>query len=215
MLKLYTWKTPNGYKVPVMLEELVEMGSPLEYTIHPINISKGEQMTPEYLAINPNNKIPALVDEDAEGGTLTIFESGAILLYLAEKTGKLMPQDVRGKYSVMEWLMFQMAGVGPMFGQFSHFMKYAPEKIDSAIKRYTDEVKRILKVMDGQLGKNEYLAGEYSIADIATWPWVKAINTVNPALLPEFPNVEQWYKTIEARPGVTRGYEKVSEAIVS
>jgi GST-like protein len=211
MLKLYTWKTPNGYKVPIMLEELG-----LEYEIHPINISKGEQMTPEFLAMNPNNKIPVLVDEDAEGGPLTIFESGAILLYLAEKakSEKLMPQDLHHKYQVLEWLMFQMASVGPMFGQFAHFSKFAPEKIEYAIKRYTDEAKRIMGVMNTELANGYYLAGEFSIADIATYPWVKAVTSTDETFLSAYPNLERWYKAIDEMPAVKKAYEKVDAVAV-
>jgi GST-like protein len=209
MLQLYTWKTPNGYKVPIMLEELG-----LEYEIHPVNISKGEQMTPEFLAMNPNNKIPVLVDEDATGGPLTLFESGAILEYLAEKSGKLMPKDLQGKYQTLEWLMFQMASVGPMFGQLAHFTRFAPEKIEYATKRYTDEAKRIMGVMDGQLGRGEYLAGEYSIADIATYPWVRAIHALAPDVLQGIPNVDRWYMAIDARAAVKTAYEKVDKVAV-
>jgi GST-like protein len=207
MMKLYTWKTPNGYKTPIMLEE-----TGLEYDIVPINISKGEQMTPEFLAINPNNKIPVLVDDAAEGGTLTVFESGAILEYLAEKTGQLMPKDMQGKYHVIEWLMFQMASVGPMFGQLAHFMRFAPEKIEYPIKRYTDESKRILGVMNGQLGRSPYLAGDYSIADITTYPWIRAAMMMNADMFTEFPNVSRWYHEIDARPAVKKAYEKVDAA---
>lgn len=207
MLKLYTWKTPNGYKVPIMLEE-----TGLGYEIIAVNIAKGEQMKPEYLAINPNNKIPVLVDDAAEGGALTIFESGAILEYLAEKTGKLMPHDMHGRYKVTEWLMFQMASVGPMFGQLSHFAKFAPEKIEYAIKRYTDEVNRLFGVMDGQLGKTDFLAGDYSIADIATFPWVKSANRIDESFISNHPNVERWFKAIDARPAVQKAYEKVDAA---
>ena len=211
MLKLYTWKTPNGYKVPIMLEELG-----LEYEIHPVNIAKGEQNAPEFLAMNPNNKIPVLVDEDAEGGPITIFESGAILIYLAEKakSEKLMPQDLHSKYKILEWLMFQMASEGPMFGQLAHFVKFAPEKIEYAIKRYTDESKRILGVMDGQLGREEYLAGAYSIADIAAYPWVRTIHALAPVVLQGIPNVDRWYMAIDAREAVKKAYEKVDAAAV-
>ena len=211
MLKLYTWKTPNGYKVPIMLEELG-----LEYELHPVNISKGEQMTPEFLAMNPNNKIPVLVDEDAEGGPLTVFESGAILIYLAEKakSEKLMPQNLHNKYQMLEWLFFQMASQGPMFGQLAHFSKFAPEKIEYAIKRYTDESKRILGVMDGQLGREEYLAGAYSIADIAAYPWVRAIHGLAPDVLQGIPNVDRWYMAIDAREAVKKAYEKVDAVAV-
>jgi GST-like protein len=204
MLKLYVWKTPNGYKVPILLEELG-----LEYELHPINIGKGEQKTPEYLAMNPNGKIPTLVDEDAENGALTIFESGAILEYLAEKHGKLLPKDVHGKYAVMEWVMFQMGGVGPMFGQLSHFAKHAPEKVPYAITRYTDEAKRLLGVLEMQLGKGDYLAGEYSIADITTWTWVRAGKSLEVISFDEFPNVNRWLDAVGERAAVKTALEKV------
>jgi GST-like protein len=203
MLKLYAWNTPNGYKVPIALEELH-----LPYELIPVNISKGEQMSPEFLALNPNNKIPVLVDEDAEGGPLTIFESGAILEYLAEKTGALSPQDAHGKYRVREWLMFQMASVGPMFGQFFHFSRFAPEKIPYAIDRYTTEVQRLLNVMNTRLEEAEYLAGEYSIADIATWPWIRGVARTEAIPFDEFPNVQRWHAAIESRPAVQAALEK-------
>ena len=207
MLKLYTWKTPNGYKVPILLEELG-----LEYEIHPINISKGEQKTPEFLAINPNGKIPALVDEEAEGGALTIFESGAILEYLAEKHDAFMPTDLRGKYLVQEWLMFQMAAIGPMFGQLAHFTRFAPEKIEYAITRYTDEAKRLAGVLNTRLSAAPFLAGEYSIADIATWPWVRALKGMEVIDFSEYPNVTKWFDEVEARDAVTAAIQKVDAA---
>jgi GSH-dependent disulfide-bond oxidoreductase len=209
MLKVYVWKTPNGYKVPILLEELG-----LEYELMPINISKGEQKTPEYLALNPNNKIPTLVDEDAEGGSLTIFESGAILEYLGEKAGKFFPQDTHEKYAVSEWLMFQMGGVGPMFGQLAHFVKFAPEKIPYAVTRYTDEAKRLLNVLDTQLGKGDYLAGAYSIADITNWTWVRALKMLDVIPLTDYQNVSRWLDAIESRPAVKTALEKVDAACV-
>ncbi len=207
MLQLYTWKTPNGQKVPILLEELG-----IEYEIHPINISSGEQKTPEYLAINPNNKIPALVVPDADGGPLTIFESGAILMYLAETSGKFMPSDLRGKYQVIEWLMFQMAGVGPMFGQLNHFIKYAPERVEYAITRYSDETNRLLKVMNTRLGEVPYLAGDYSIADISTWPWVKTISALEEVSMEQYPNVQRWFAEIGERPAVVTALQRIKEA---
>jgi GST-like protein len=207
MLKLYVWKTPNGFKAPIMLEECG-----MDYEIIPINISKGEQKTPEYLAINPNGKIPALVDEDAEGGPVKLFESGAILLYLAEKSKKFIPQDMQGKYSVVEWLMFQMAGVGPMFGQYAHFTRFAPEKVPYAISRYHDESVRLLGVLDTRLGEADYLAGEYSIADISTYPWVKAIIGMENSPVEGCKNVERWLEAIESRPAVKTAYEKIEAA---
>jgi GST-like protein len=207
MLKLYTWATPNGYKVPIMLEELG-----LPYEVHMVNITKGEQMEAEFLAMNPNHKIPVLVDEDAEGGPITIFESGAILLYLAEKTGKFVPSDIQGKYTAIEWLMFQMASVGPMFGQASHFIKFAPEKIEYAVKRYSDEVVRLAKVLDGRLSDVDYLAGDYSVADMATWPWVRAAVTLEVLDLPVYANLKRWFDTMDERPAVKTAIEKIDAA---
>jgi GST-like protein len=209
MLTLYTWKTPNGYKLPILLEELG-----LEYTLVPVNIGKGEQRTPEFLKINPNGKIPALVDNDAEGGSLSIFESGAILEYIAEKNGKFFPKDVHGKYTVLEWLMFQVGGVGPMLGQLGHFVRFAPEKVPYAITRYTDEVKRLLGVLDARLGEADYLAGEYSIADIATWPWVRMIKGMDGFSMADYPNLSRWIDAIAARPAVMKALEKVNAACV-
>ncbi|MDB5238532.1 MAG: Glutathione S-transferase [Candidatus Kaiserbacteria bacterium] len=207
MLKLYTWKTPNGYKVPIMLEELA-----LPYEVIPVNISKDQQKTPEFLAMNPNHKIPVLVDEDAEGGALTIFESGAILIYLAEKYGKYLPTDTAARSTTIEWLMFQMASVGPMFGQANHFIKYAPERIEYPTKRYSDESNRLMGVMNTRLSAVEYLAGEYSIADIATWPWIKAGISTGFIKLEEYPSVEKWYKAIGSRPATLRALENVDKA---
>jgi GST-like protein len=201
-MKLYTWKTPNGYKIPIMLEELG-----LPYEIVPVNIAKGEQMKPEFLAMNPNHKIPVLVD-----GDLTIFESGAILIYLVEKSGKFQPKDLKEKYAIMEWLMFQMASVGPMFGQANHFTKYAPEKIDYAIKRYLDEVKRLMGVLETRLSQAPYLGGEYGIADISTWPWIRAAQNNGNMDLTQFPHVKKWYDAIEQREAVKRALEKVDAA---
>jgi GST-like protein len=210
MLKLYTWKTPNGYKVPMMLEELK-----LPYEIIPVNISKDEQKTPAFLAMNPNHKIPVLVDDEAEGGPLTIFESGAILIYLAEKSGKLLAKDTASKFTTIEWLMFQMASVGPMFGQANHFIKYAPERIEYATKRYVDEANRLMGVMNTRLSTAEYLAGEYSIADIATWPWIRAGITNGFIKLEEYPKVQMWYASIESRPATVRALENVDKATTS
>jgi GSH-dependent disulfide-bond oxidoreductase len=207
MLKLYLWNTPNGYKVPIMLEELG-----LPYEIHPIDISKGAQKTPDFLAMNPNHKIPVLVDEAAAGGPITIFESGAILLYLAELHGKFLSTDTHKKYSEIEWLMFQMASIGPMFGQASHFIKYAPERIEYAVKRYSDEARRLIGVMETRLATVPYLGGDYSIADMATWPWIRSGNTLGITHLDEFPSVSRWFKAIEARPAVTLALKKTDEA---
>jgi GST-like protein len=201
MIQLYTWKTPNGRKVSVMLEEIG-----LPYEVHPIDLSKGDQFKPEYLAINPNNKIPAIIDTDGPGGKpLKLFESGAILMYLAEKTGKFWPLDMRQRYDVMQWLMFQMGGVGPMFGQANYFFR-ASEKVPYAIDRYHKEARRLYGVLDKQLKQQEYLAGEYSIADIATYPWVGR-HEMHQVKLEDFPDVKRWFDTISARPAVNRGME--------
>jgi GST-like protein len=200
MIELYTWGTPNGRKVSVMLEECG-----LAYNLHRIDIGKGDQFTPEFLAINPNGKIPAIVDTDGpDGAPLPLFESGAILVYLAGKTGRLLPKSVRGKYKALEWLMFQMGGVGPMFGQVHHFLRAAKVEVPYAIERYTKEKDRLYGVLDRRLGEAEYLAGEYSIADIATFPWV-ARHEWHKTDLATFPNVKRWYETIAARAAVQRG----------
>jgi GSH-dependent disulfide-bond oxidoreductase len=199
MIQLYTWATPNGKKVSVMLEEVE-----LPYELHPINIAKGDQLKPEYLAINPNNKIPAIIDTDGPGGKpLKLFESGAILMYLAEKTGKFLPQDMAKRYEVIQWLMFQMGGVGPMFGQANYFYRLE-EKVPFAIERYYKEAIRLYKVLEQTLGQRDYLAGDYSIADIATYPWVGRHDGHN-VKLEEFPNVKRWFETISQRPAVKRG----------
>lgn len=199
MIQLYTWATPNGKKVSVMLEEVE-----LPYEVHPINIAKGDQLKPEYLAINPNNKIPAIIDTDGPGGKpLKLFESGAILMYLAEKTGKFLPQEMTKRYEVIQWLMFQMGGVGPMFGQANYFFRLE-EKVPFAIDRYYKEAIRLYKVLEQTLGQRSYLAGDYSIADIATYPWVGRHDGHN-VKLEEFPNVKRWFETISQRPAVKRG----------
>ncbi|MEM9219045.1 MAG: glutathione S-transferase N-terminal domain-containing protein [Cyanobacteria bacterium P01_F01_bin.150] len=198
MIDLYTFTTPNGRKPAILLEELG-----LAYAIHEIHIGKGDQFSPEYVAINPNSKIPAIIDREAD---LKVFESGAILIYLAEKTGKLLPTETAARASVMEWLMFQMASVGPMFGQLGHFKNSAPEKMPYAIERYQKETIRLLGVLEGQLANHGYVAGDYSIADIATYPWVVAATT--PYLdisLAEFANVQRWVETLETRPAVKTG----------
>ena len=201
MIQLYTWDTPNGKKVSIMLEEVG-----LPYEVRPVNLGQGEQMKPEYLAINPNNKIPAIIDTDGPGGKpFTLFESGAILMYLAEKSGKLLPQDMRKRYEVIQWLMFQMGGVGPMFGQANYFFRLQ-EKVPYAIERFRKEALRLYNVLDKELGQREFLAGEYSIADIATYPWVWR-HEVHQVKLEEFPNVKRWFDAIAARPAVQRGME--------
>ena len=198
MIDFYTYTTPNGRKPAILLEELE-----LPYTIHKVDIGKGEQFSPEFVAINPNSKIPAIVDRDTD---LAVFESGAILIYLAEKTGKLLPTDVANRARTIEWLMFQMGGVGPMFGQLGHFRNAAPESIPYAISRYETETLRLLGVLDRQLANHTYLAGDYSIADIATYPWVAATTTPYMGLsLEAFPNVQRWVETLQARPAVQTG----------
>jgi len=200
MIDLYYWPTPNGHKITIYLEE-----TGLEYRIVPVNIRKGEQFTSDFLKISPNNRMPAIVDTDGPGGKpISIFESGAILLYLGEKTGKLLPAETRAKYDVIQWLMFQMAGVGPMFGQRGHFLRAAPEKIPYAIERYTNESRRLLNVIDKQLKERPYLAGEYSIADIATFPWVVGTRR-EPEQLESRPSFKRWLDAISERPAVKRG----------
>jgi GST-like protein len=199
MIQLYTWGTPNGKKVSIMLEEVE-----LPYEVHPIDIAKGDQLKPEYLAINPNNKIPSIIDTEGPGGKpLKLFESGAILMYLAEKTGKFLPQEMDKRYEVIQWLMFQMGGVGPMFGQANYFYRLE-EKVPFAIERYHNEAIRLYKVLEQTLAQKDYLAGEYSIADIATYPWVGRHDGHN-VKLEEFPNVKRWFDGISQRPAVKRG----------
>ena len=201
MIKLYTWGTPNGKKVSIMLEEIA-----MPYEVHPINIGKGDQLTPEYLAINPNNKIPSIIDSDGpDDKPFTLFESGAILMYLAEKSGKLWPLEMRQRYTVIQWLMFQMGGVGPMFGQANYFFRLQ-EKVPYAIERYHKESMRLYGVLEKRLGESEYLAGEYSIADIATYTWVGR-HEMHHVKLEEFPSVKRWFDTISQRPAVRRGME--------
>ena len=203
MIDLYTWGTPNGRKVSVMLEEVG-----LPYRVHAIDIGKGEQFAPDFLAISPNNKIPAMVDDDGPGGKpLSMFESGAMLLYLARKTGRFLPADEVGHFQVMQWLMFQMGGVGPMFGQAHHFRRFAKEDVPYARDRYTEETRRLYGVMDGRLGRSAYLANDdYSIADIATFPWVARYEWHGIEFEADYPHVWRWYRTIEARPAVKRGF---------
>lgn len=197
MIELYTASTPNGYKISIMLEEIG-----LEYSVHSIALDQNEQRGPEFLKLNPNGRIPAIVDSDADN--FSIFESGAILIYLAEKTGQLLPATKRERSVVLQWLMFQMSGVGPMQGQANVFYRYAPEKIEYAIQRYQNEVKRLYGVMDQRLSEESYLAGDYSIADIATWPWVHASEWAGISL-ENFPNLSRWHDEIEKRPAVQKG----------
>lgn len=210
MIDLYYWPTPNGHKVTLMLEE-----TGLPYQIQPVNIGAGDQFTPAFLAISPNNKMPALVDhQPTDGGApQSVFESGAILLYLAEKTGRFLPADSRGRVAVLEWLFWQMAGLGPMSGQMGHFNVYAPEKIPYAIERYDNEVRRLHGVMDKRLAQTAYLGGEaYSIADMASYPWIGAYDKL-PVDFSAFPNLKRWHEAIAARPATQRAYalrEKVN-----
>jgi len=200
MIDLYTWGTPNGHKVSIMLEECG-----LEYRVHPVNIGAGEQFKPDFLAISPNNKIPAIVDPDGpDGKPISLFESGAILVYLAGKTGRFLPEDVAAKYEVLQWLMFQMGSVGPMLGQAHHFLRFAPEKLPYAMKRYSQEARRIYGVLNSRLENREFICGDYSIADIATWPWIRR-HDYHEIDLADFPHVTRWFAAIEARPAVLRG----------
>ena len=207
MIDLYSWPTPNGHKVHIMLEEVG-----LPYRVHAVDIGAGEQFKPDFLAISPNNKIPAIVDQDGPGGQpYSLFESGAILLYLAEKTGKLLPQEPRSRYDVVQWLMFQMGNVGPMLGQAHHFRHYAPEPIDYAINRYTNEASRLYGVIDRRLKDREYLAGgDYSIADIATFPWLRSWERQGQNI-EDYPNLKRWFEAIAARPAVQRGLEVLAD----
>ncbi|HKX41348.1 MAG TPA: glutathione binding-like protein [Burkholderiaceae bacterium] len=203
MIEVYSWATPNGHKVHIMLEECG-----LPYRVHPIDIGAGQQFEPEFLRISPNNKIPAIVDPNGpDGAPISLFESGAILLYLASKTGKLLPDDARAKFKVLEWLMFQMGGVGPMLGQAHHFRLYAPEKLEYAINRYTNEAKRLYGVMDKRLGSHKYIAGDtYSIADIAIFPWLRSWKNQGIDWT-DYPHLKGWFDEIAARPAVQRGVE--------
>ena len=203
MIDLYTFTTPNGRKASIALEELG-----LAYRVNVVDITKGEQFKPEFLAINPNSKIPAMVDPDGPGGqSITIFESAAILIYLAEKTGRLLPASGPERYDVLQWAMFQMGGVGPMFGQYNHFARFAPEKIPYAIERYTKESKRLLQVLERQLQTRIFVAREYSIADILLFPWVDSHAKNAPQLLEDAPRVRRWLEMLWARPAVQRGMQ--------
>jgi len=205
MIDLYTWTTPNGRKVSIMLEEIG-----LPYQAHAIDITKREQFAPEFLKISPNNKIPAIIDRDND---MALMQSGAILWYLAKKTGQLLPEDETARWRVLEWLMFQMGDLGPMLGQTHHFIKFNPGKCEYAEERYLKETRRLYKVLDTRLAGREYIVDEYSIADIATWPWISRFEwqTVD---LDGYPNLKRWYLALAARPAVQRGYHiphKVNE----
>jgi GST-like protein len=218
MIELFSWPTPNGQKVHIALEELE-----LPYTTHAVNIGEGDQFKPEFLAINPNHRIPAIVDSEGPGGKpLALFESGAILIYLAEKAGaetagaekpgRLIPTDPAARYICLQWLMFQMGGIGPMFGQANHFANYAPEKIPYAIDRYRNEAGRLTRVLEKRLSTADYLAGaEYSIADIATFPWIRSAVAGGGLALDETPSVQRWLDAITARPAVERGLALLSD----
>jgi len=199
MIDLYFWPTGNGKKISIMLEECG-----LPYRVIPVNINKGDQSTPEFLSINPNGKMPAIVDHDAPGCPLVLFESGAILQYLGEKSGQFLPQDLHGRYAVLQWVYWQVAGLGPNAGQAHHFLRYYPERLEYPMHRFQSEVKRLYTVMDEQLAKNEYLAGAYSIADMAAWPWVVRWDWQGQNL-DDHPNVKRWFEAVGARPGVQRG----------
>ncbi|MBC7573831.1 MAG: glutathione S-transferase N-terminal domain-containing protein [Herminiimonas sp.] len=203
MIDVYSTATPNGHKVHVMLEECG-----LPYRVHHIDISAGDQFTPHFLSISPNNKIPAIVDADGpDGKPISLFESGAILVYLASKTGRFLGETDREKFVALQWLMFQMGGVGPMLGQAHHFRMYAPEKIDYAVNRYTNEAKRLYGVLDRRLGESAYLAGDaYTVADIATFPWTRSWKNQGIELA-DYPHVQRWFDEIAARPAVMRGVE--------
>lgn len=208
MIELYYWTTPNGHKITIFLEEVG-----LPYTIFPINIGAGDQFKPEFLKISPNNRIPAIIDREPVGGgePISVFESGAILLYLAEKTGKLIPSDTRDRVEVLQWLFWQMGGLGPMAGQNHHFSQYAPEKIQYAIDRYVNETGRLYAVLNKRLSDREFVAGNnYSIADIAAYPWIVPYERQNQKL-EDYPNLKRWFEAIKSRPATIRAYEKAKE----
>ncbi len=206
MIDLYAWPTPNGFKISILLEE-----TGLPYRVIPVDIRNGDQFKPDFLKISPNNKMPAIVDTDGpDGRPYPLFESGAILMYLAEKTGRFMPADVAGRYRVVEWLMFQMGGIGPMLGQAHHFRQYAPEPMPYAVDRYTNEAKRLYGVLDRRLSEVEYVAGDYSIADMATFPWLRKPEGQGQNI-DDFPNVKRWFAAINARPAVQKGLQLLKE----
>ncbi len=200
MIDLYTWGTPNGRKVSIMLEE-----TGLDYRVRTVDIGKGEQFVPDFVAVNPNSKIPAIVDHDGPGGQpFSLFESGAILVYLAEKTGRFLPAEPRGRYETLQWLMFQMGGFGPMLGQAHHFRRFAPETVPYAVERYTKEARRLYGVLEARLAQADYVAGDYSIADMALWPWTQRADWQGIDFA-DLPHVRRWSDAIAARPAVQRG----------
>ncbi len=207
MIEVFTWPTPNGHKVHIMLEECG-----LPYRATPVNIGAGDQFKPDFLAISPNNKIPALTDPDGpDGQPISLFESGAILVYLAAKTGKFLPKTDRERFEVLQWVMFQMGGVGPMLGQAHHFRMYAPEQVPYAIDRYSNEARRLYGVIDRRLAQSRFLGGkDYSIADIATFPWLRSWQNQG-VTLSDYPHLEQWFNAIDARPAVQRGVKVLAE----
>ena len=207
MIDVYSWATPNGHKVHILLEELG-----LPYQVHPVDIGAGDQFKPEFLRISPNNKVPALVDSDGpDGKPIALFESGAILIYLAEKYNRFVPADLRERYEMLQWLMFQMAGVGPMLGQAHHFRIYAPEPVPYAIDRYTNEAKRLYGVLDRRLAENPWVGcNEYSIADMAIWPWLRSWKNQGVEMT-DFPNVAAWFEKIDQREAVQRGVKVLTE----
>jgi len=209
-IDLYYWPTPNGWKVSIMLEE-----TEIPYNVIPVNISAGDQFKREFLEISPNNKMPAIVDPDGpDGQPIALFESGAILLYLADKTGRFIPSDPHDRYTVVQWLMFQMGGVGPMLGQAHHFRQYAPEQIPYAINRYTNEASRLYRVLDKRLTQVEYVAGDYSIADMAIFPWILPYERQGQNLV-DYPNLKRWFDAINERPAVQRGLALLREQRVN
>jgi GST-like protein len=207
VIHLYYWPTPNGHKITLFLEE-----ADLPYELHGVNIGKGQQFEPDFLKISPNNRMPAMTDDDPPGGgaPVSIFESGAILVYLAEKTGKFLPKDLRGRFEVLQWLFWQMGGLGPMAGQNHHFSQYAPEKIAYAIDRYVKETSRLYAVLDKRLAGRAFIAGDYSIADMASYPWVVPYERQGQKL-EDFANLKRWFEAIKARPATARAYERAKE----
>ena len=207
MIDLYSWATPNGHKIHIMLEE-----TGLPYRVHPVDIGAGDQFKPDFLKISPNNKMPAMIDSDGPGGKpMSMFESGAMLLYLASKTGKFLPEDIRDRWSTLQWLMFQMGGVGPMLGQAHHFLIYAPEKIPYAMERYSKEANRLYGVMDRRLAESKFIAcGEYTIADMAIMPWLRYPDRQGVDIA-DYPHVKKWFDGIAARPAVQRGLQVLAD----